>query len=74
MHLDVLREISGENLGHEEAIVEGASNVLDGVAQVERLDPFKDFAGETGGRRVRRGHLNSRCHLMCFGRDRNLNY
>ena len=64
MHLDVLREVAGEDLCNEEAIVEGASDVLDRVAEVEGLDPLEDLAGEPGGCRILRRHVNRCCHSI----------
>jgi len=43
MHLNFLREISGEYLSNEEAVIEGPTHVLDGVGQVQGLQPFEDF-------------------------------
>ena len=56
MHLDVLREVPGEDLGDEEAVVEGAAHILNRVAEIERLDPFEDFARKASRSGVLRCH------------------
>ena len=64
VHADVSWEVSAEDFSDEESVVECTSNVLDGVWEVEGLNPFEDFTRESCSGCVGGSHSDGCCHLI----------